>query len=122
MISINGSVTGDITGSVAVLLGESAHVDGDLITPRVGIAEGARVRGRINTDGAGARSSEARTVDTRARRELPRRGTAPKAPPPRPEPVQVVKASPAPEKRKLPPPPVVPALRKGARARKKVRR
>lgn len=121
-IAVSGVVMGDIAGSVAVVLGATAQVHGDLITPRVGIAEGARVRGALNTEGGGGRGEERGS----ARRELPRRAPADaKAP--------LAKASkaisgarssspatPVAAKRK-PPPPVVPALRKGARARKKSR-
>jgi cytoskeletal protein CcmA (bactofilin family) len=120
-ISVAGVVIGDISGSVAVVLSASAQVHGDLITPRVGIAEGARVRGSLNTEGGG------REERASARHELPRR-SAPSKAQPAPAPVKAaapqkgrgVPATPVAGKRK-PPPPVVPALRKGARARKKSR-
>lgn len=121
-ISVAGVVIGDISGSVAVVLSASAQVHGDLITPRVGIAEGARVRGSLNTEGGGR--------EERTRHELPRRGSAGAAPSkaqPAPAPLKAAPqkgrgapATPVAGKRK-PPPPVVPALRKGARARKKSR-
>jgi cytoskeletal protein CcmA (bactofilin family) len=44
---VEGAVTGTITASEKVELRETGSVDGDLVAPRVAIAEGAYFRGRV---------------------------------------------------------------------------
>jgi len=123
-ISVAGVVVGDITASASIVVAVTAQVQGDLITPRVGIAEGARVRGSLNTEGSGRSETGHRAVSRP--RELPRRAMpgAVKVSAASVPSKQVARsaspATPVAGKRK-PPPPVVPALRKGARARKKSR-
>ena len=168
-LRIAGAVAGNLEGSEAVLLEAGARVIGDLTAPRIGIAEGALVRGRVRTDGAeaphesrlarAARPVRRETTDVRpvrpdelrpARREpvvaAPRTEEPPavveskaKAPPARRRTrsagaitaAQKTEAAPAPAEaapakkvaRKPPPAPVVPAVAKGTRGRrKKVRR
>ncbi|MCE7891006.1 MAG: hypothetical protein DYH12_15135, partial [Sorangiineae bacterium PRO1] len=43
-ILVAGQVAGDLTGSEAVMLERGARVVGDLVAPRIGIADGALVR------------------------------------------------------------------------------
>ncbi len=50
-ILIGGSVQGDVTGTEAVLIAETGRVVGDLSAPRIGMSEGAMVRGSVRTDG-----------------------------------------------------------------------
>lgn len=122
MISVAGVVVGDITGTASISLAATAQVQGDLITPRVGIAEGAQVRGSLNTEGGGEGRASGRS------RELPRSSGSSRSLPTAKAVVPASKAvarsaspaAPVAGKRK-PPPPVVPALRKGVRARKKSR-
>ncbi|HOU92217.1 MAG TPA: polymer-forming cytoskeletal protein, partial [Polyangiaceae bacterium] len=48
-LRVAGAVAGDLSGTDAVLLESGARVVGDLSAPRIGIAEGALVRGKIET-------------------------------------------------------------------------
>ncbi|MGH9712047.1 MAG: bactofilin family protein [Candidatus Acidiferrales bacterium] len=55
-IVIEGTVQGNLKASESVRLGSASHVQGSLMTPRVAIDDGARLRGRVET----TRASEAR--------------------------------------------------------------
>jgi cytoskeletal protein CcmA (bactofilin family) len=46
-VIVLGAVTGTITASEKVDLRETGSVDGDIVAPRVAIAEGARFHGRV---------------------------------------------------------------------------
>lgn len=131
-ITCSGAVQGDLRGSEAVLLERGARVVGDLTAPRIGVATGALVKGLIRTDGEPALAAR-RSGGTAAR---PVAFPARPAPPAKSEPrsesrletrEEVVDSEPPPaapkEKaaREAPPPPVVPALGKGAKAKKKRR-
>ncbi len=48
-ISVGGIVVGDVTGTEAVLVEGTGRVAGDLLAPRIGIAEGGLVRGHVRT-------------------------------------------------------------------------
>jgi cytoskeletal protein CcmA (bactofilin family) len=50
-ISVAGAVKGDLRGTEAVLLERGARVVGDLSAPRIGIENGALVRGLVRTEG-----------------------------------------------------------------------
>lgn len=123
-VVIDGSVQGDVTGTEAVLIGETGRVIGDLSAPRIGMSEGAHVRGSVRTDGASAAPAAARGSVQRSAEPRP----APvlvERPAPRPvaaSPVAVPAPAPKPEAKKAPPPPIIHAPRPGARARKKVAR
>lgn len=121
-IVIGGSVEGDVTATEAVVIAETGRVVGDLSAPRIGMSEGALVRGSVRTDGVaagGGRTSASRSVEAR---------TAPAAAVERPAPRPVANAAPAsnasaapkPPAKKAPPPPVIQAPRAGARARKRM--
>ncbi len=103
-VSVGGIVTGDLTGTEAVIIERAAQITGDITAPRVGIEEGARVRGALRTDEPSGSPRSARE---------PRR-----APPPASEARSAPVRAATPPARKGPPAPVVPALR-GAVARKK---
>ena len=47
-VIVLGTVKGNITATETINIRETATVEGDLVAPRVGIAEGASVRGQIN--------------------------------------------------------------------------
>ena len=47
-VIVMGTVKGNITATGTITIRETATVDGELVAPRVGIAEGASVRGQIN--------------------------------------------------------------------------
>ncbi|HVU04132.1 MAG TPA: polymer-forming cytoskeletal protein [Polyangiaceae bacterium] len=109
-LTIGGTVTGDLRGTEAVVLERTAQVTGDIIAPRLGIEEGALVRGGIRMDaptGSGRAQSDRRPAP---RAEAPRPAARPAAPPPS-----------APAQKKQPPAPVVPAFRGLTAKKKKVR-
>lgn len=115
-LSIAGTVDGDLSGSEAIVLDASASVTGDLRAGRIGIAEGAQVRGSIQTEVApAARASSNTSPMLRPRPRIEPVRVPPKAPP-------VKESAPEPAKdKKKPPPPVVRAPTRGARGRKKSR-
>jgi len=140
-LTVAGQVQGELRGSEAVLVERGARVVGDIASPRIGIAPGALVRGHVQTDGDGALA--AAPAPGQRRPTVARSATQPvpilKAPikaeprklePPRPPiaisaPVATAPAELESEPRALkveprrPPPPVVPVLGKGAKAKKK---
>src|SRR5687767_7138827 len=46
-IIVAGQVAGDLRGTEAVMLERGARVVGDLVAPRIGVADGALVRGGV---------------------------------------------------------------------------
>ncbi len=50
-ITVSGAITGNVTASEKVILQPSASVDGDISTPRLSMAEGAVVRGKVDARG-----------------------------------------------------------------------
>jgi cytoskeletal protein CcmA (bactofilin family) len=65
-IIINGTVEGNLKGVESVRLGPSSRVQGSVVTPRVAIDDGARLRGSVET----IRSSEPRVSSTKAATEV----------------------------------------------------
>ncbi len=146
-VIVRGAVKGDLVGEEAVLLQDGARVVGDVRAPRVAIAQGALVRGYVQTgegDGAPARSARAQSAARPAaarpaaalheRAAVAARAPAPAASPAPPK--VAVKPAAAQERGaahaasgtnnagpRRPPPPVVPALKKtkGQIAKKKER-
>jgi cytoskeletal protein CcmA (bactofilin family) len=151
-LTIGGAVLGDLRGTESVMVESGARVVGDLLAPRIGIAEGALVRGNVRTEGepalappqakrpaavqrpvssfssprpaaSPARPAEVRPVERPVEREArpverearPVERTEAKAQPA--EQPAAAKSSPEHE----PPPPIVPALPKNARGKKKSR-
>jgi cytoskeletal protein CcmA (bactofilin family) len=51
-VTISGAVTGNVTASEKVLLLPTGSVDGDITTPRLVMAEGAVIKGRVEARGA----------------------------------------------------------------------
>ena len=111
-ISVGGAVTGDLTGTEAVIIERAAQITGDITAPRVGIEEGARVRGALRTDEPSGSPARAASEPRRAPRPSEARSAEPARAPLR------AASPPAAAARQRPPAPVVPALR-GAVARKK---
>jgi cytoskeletal protein CcmA (bactofilin family) len=111
-ITVRGAVAGNLTGEDGVRLEEGARVVGDLRGAGIGIAEGALLRGNVQTgtggEGRTRSRQQAASARTPARAELPRK--APVAVP------KAVARKPGAEERPAPPPPVVPVLKKGSRA------
>jgi cytoskeletal protein CcmA (bactofilin family) len=50
-ITVSGAITGNVTASERVILQPSASVDGDISTPRLNMAEGAVVKGKVEARG-----------------------------------------------------------------------
>jgi cytoskeletal protein CcmA (bactofilin family) len=48
-VTIHGTVTGTVRASAKVDIRETGRINGDLFTPRVAMADGAIVRGRVDT-------------------------------------------------------------------------
>ena len=53
-VIVLGEVTGNVTASEKVDIRDNGSVDGDIISPRVAIAEGAHFRGSVDMQRAGA--------------------------------------------------------------------
>lgn len=54
-ISVSGTVNGNLTATEAIALHASASVNGDIVTPRLAMADGATVKGKVQ---AGKKKSE----------------------------------------------------------------
>ena len=52
VITISGAVTGDVTGHDKVEISPTGSVDGNISAPRLVVAEGALLRGRLDTHAA----------------------------------------------------------------------
>jgi cytoskeletal protein CcmA (bactofilin family) len=77
-VVVLGEVTGNVTATEKVDIRDSGSVDGDIVAPRVAIAEGAHFRGSVDMQRAG------------------RAGASAAAPQPRPEAKPVAPAPPSP--------------------------
>jgi hypothetical protein len=131
-VTLAGAVQGDVQGSEAVLVERGARVVGDLIAPRIGIAGGALVRGQVRTEGEAGLPPARIGLQGRIHASVvqPRISHTEARPAAARPPVEAAAsaasnpAQSAAEKTQRPaerqaPPPVVPVLGKGARARKK---
>jgi cytoskeletal protein CcmA (bactofilin family) len=127
-IVVRGAVKGDLVAEDALVIEAGAKVVGDLRAPRVAIAEGGMVKGHVQTGAAGApRAREKAAVRPAA---APARAEK-IAPPPVTRPTAKTANGPAQKApprgatlagaRVGPPPPVVPALKKGTKAVQKKR-
>ena len=58
-VLVLGEVTGNITATDKVTIGENGSVDGDITAPRVAISEGAHFRGSIDMQRQGAAAPKA---------------------------------------------------------------
>jgi cytoskeletal protein CcmA (bactofilin family) len=56
-VIVLGEVTGNVTASEKVDIRDNGSVDGDIISPRVAIAEGAHFRGSVDMQRAGAKTT-----------------------------------------------------------------
>ena len=59
-VIVMGKVRGDITATEAIQVRETATVDGELVAPKIGMAEGASFRGQVDTQ-----PSQASTVPSK---------------------------------------------------------
>jgi cytoskeletal protein CcmA (bactofilin family) len=74
-VIVLGEVTGNVTASDKVDIRENGSVDGDLIAPRVAIAEGAHFRGSVDMQRKGG-------VPAQAKPDAPTQAVKAQAPPP----------------------------------------
>jgi cytoskeletal protein CcmA (bactofilin family) len=123
-ITVLGAVQGDLRGSDAVFVERGARVLGDLLAPRIGVGNGALVRGNVRTEGEPALGPARRPLSMGQTLRGPTSFGA--KPVPKPEPAKAAplhepEEEPAAkgEASRQPPPPVVPALARGAKAKKK---
>ncbi len=78
-VIVLGEVTGNVTASEKVDIRDNGSVDGDIISPRVAIAEGAHFRGSVDmqrkagADAGRRRQARAGRNDAADRRNSPRR-------------------------------------------------
>jgi cytoskeletal protein CcmA (bactofilin family) len=61
-VTIDGSVQGNIKASESVRLGAGSRVQGSVLTPRIGIDDGARLRGKVEMIKAGSTASAPTTT------------------------------------------------------------
>ena len=66
-VTIDGSVQGNIKASESVRLGAGSRVQGSVLTPRIGIDDGARLRGKVEMVKAGSMASASTTSTPAAR-------------------------------------------------------
>jgi cytoskeletal protein CcmA (bactofilin family) len=66
-VTIDGSVQGNIKASESVRLGAGSNVQGSVLTPRIGIDDGARLRGKVEMVKAGSMTSASTTSAPAAR-------------------------------------------------------
>jgi cytoskeletal protein CcmA (bactofilin family) len=59
-VVVLGEVVGNVTASEKVDIRDAGSVDGDIISPRVAIAEGAHFRGSVDMQRAGAKAAPAK--------------------------------------------------------------
>ena len=73
-VIVLGEVTGNVTASDKVDIRDNGSVDGDIISPRVAIAEGAHFRGSVDMQRKGGAAAAARrSRQRRSRRRASRR-------------------------------------------------
>ncbi len=135
-IVVRGAVKGDLIAEESIVLEAGARVVGDLRAPRIAIAPGGLVRGHVQTGNAGA--ARPRAAGAAATRSTASTASTAKVTPARTEVRQETKKAPLREAaaersgngrsdartpramgsaaRVGPPPPVVPALKKGTKA------
>jgi cytoskeletal protein CcmA (bactofilin family) len=129
-LTVRGAIRGDLVGGEAVVLEEGARVVGDVRAPRIAIAQGALMRGLVQTGDDGAAQAPAVRAHQLAKLAKPaaatsRAAAAPPALAPAPaKAAAAVKpaaaalpAPPSPHRgnssgARRPPPPIVPALKK----------
>ena len=79
-VVILGEVTGNVTASEKVDIRDKGSVDGDIISPRVAIAEGAHFRGSVDMQRKGAPAQPAQAAKSAAGQPAPQPAAAQAAP------------------------------------------
>ena len=54
-VSLNGEVTGNVTAEQSIDIGQSGSVTGDIVSPRMSIAEGGSLNGRVTISRSASR-------------------------------------------------------------------
>ena len=67
-----GEVTGNVTASDKVDIRDNGSVDGDIVSPRVAIAEGAHFRGSVDMQRKGAAPRRRQAAKPRSRQPAAR--------------------------------------------------
>jgi len=70
-VVVLGEVTGNVTATDKVDIRDNGSVDGDLVSPRVAIAEGAHFRGSVDMQRKGAAQPAAKPVAAQANTPQP---------------------------------------------------
>jgi cytoskeletal protein CcmA (bactofilin family) len=76
-VIVVGEVVGNITSTEKVEIRDNGSVDGDIVSPRVAIAEGAHFRGSVDMKRGGAAAGGAKPQETLKVEPKPVAGTAP---------------------------------------------
>jgi len=72
-VTIEGSLQGNVKASESVRLGPGSYLQGSVLTPRIGIDDGARLRGKVEMVRAGSSASSPVAASTRvAETEAPK--------------------------------------------------
>ena len=74
-VIVLGEVTGNVTASEKVDIRDNGSVDGDIISPRVAIAEGAHFRGSVDMQRAGSKP-QGQTPTPAAKTDAPKNAPA----------------------------------------------
>ena len=72
-VIVLGEVTGNVTASDKVDIRDNGSVDGDIIAPRVAIAEGAHFRGSVDMQRKGGPTPAAKPTETKTQPQTPQR-------------------------------------------------
>ncbi len=72
-VIVLGEVTGNVTASDKVDIRDNGSVDGDIVAPRVAIAEGAHFRGSVDMQRKGAAAQPAGKTETKAQPQAAQR-------------------------------------------------
>jgi cytoskeletal protein CcmA (bactofilin family) len=70
-VIVLGEVTGNVTASDKVDIRDNGSVDGDIVSPRVAIAEGAHFRGSVDMQRKGAPQQQAKPAAAQAAAPTP---------------------------------------------------
>jgi cytoskeletal protein CcmA (bactofilin family) len=76
-VIVLGEVTGNVTASEKVDIRDNGSVDGDIISPRVAIAEGAHFRGSVDMQKKGPQPQAAKPKDQATAAAQPQQQTQP---------------------------------------------
>jgi cytoskeletal protein CcmA (bactofilin family) len=72
-VIVLGEVTGNVTASDKVDIRDNGSVDGDIVAPRVAIAEGAHFRGSVDMQRKGAAVQPGKTTDAKSQPQAAQR-------------------------------------------------